>query len=36
VVPSRELVIVRLGLTHDREAFDLDEVIGRVLAAVPE
>jgi CubicO group peptidase (beta-lactamase class C family) len=35
VIPSRDLVIVRLGLTHDREAFDLDAVIGKVLEAVP-
>jgi CubicO group peptidase (beta-lactamase class C family) len=36
VIPSREVVIVRLGMTHDREVFDLDGIIGRVLAALPE
>jgi CubicO group peptidase (beta-lactamase class C family) len=36
VVPSREVVIVRLGMTHDRDLYDLDGVIGRVLAALPE
>lgn len=36
VIPSRDVVIVRLGLTHDREAFDLDDAIGRVLAALPD
>jgi hypothetical protein len=33
---ARDLVIVRLGLTHDREALDLDALIGKVLAALPE
>jgi CubicO group peptidase (beta-lactamase class C family) len=36
VIPSRELVIVRLGMTHDRELLDLDGVIGRVLEALPD
>ena len=36
VVPSRDLVIIRVGLTHDREALDLDALIGKVLAALPE
>lgn len=36
VIPSRDVVIVRMGMTHDRELLDLDGVIGRVLAALPE
>ena len=36
VIPSREVVIVRLGMTHDRDVLDLDGVIGRVLEALPE
>jgi CubicO group peptidase (beta-lactamase class C family) len=36
VIPSREVVIVRMGMTHDREVLDLDGVIARVLAALPE
>lgn len=36
VIPSREVVIVRLGMTHDRAVFDLDGIIARVLAALPE
>jgi CubicO group peptidase (beta-lactamase class C family) len=36
VIPSRDAVIVRLGMTHDRTLLDLDGVIGRVLAALPE
>jgi CubicO group peptidase (beta-lactamase class C family) len=36
VIPSRDVVIVRMGMSHDRELLDLDGVIGRVLAALPE
>jgi CubicO group peptidase (beta-lactamase class C family) len=36
VIPSRDVVIVRLGMSHDRELLDLDGVIARVLAALPE
>nr|WP_255216756.1 serine hydrolase [Pseudenhygromyxa sp. WMMC2535] len=36
IVPSRDAVIVRLGMTHDRSAFDLDAFIASVLAALPE
>lgn len=36
VIPSRELVIVRMGMSHDRELLDLDGVIARVLAALPD
>lgn len=36
VIPSRDVVIVRLGMTHERELLDLDGVIGRVLVALPE
>lgn len=34
VVPSRGVVIVRLGLTRDR-AFDLGHLVGRILEALP-
>jgi CubicO group peptidase (beta-lactamase class C family) len=35
VIPSRDVVIVRMGMTHDRSVLDLDGVIARVLAALP-
>ncbi|MCB9749220.1 MAG: serine hydrolase [Myxococcales bacterium] len=35
VIPSRELVFVRLGVTHDRSVYDLDATVARVLAALP-
>lgn len=35
VVPSRRAVIVRLGLTHERPAWDLDAFAAAVLAALP-
>jgi len=35
VVPSRNAVIVRLGMTHDRSAWDLDTFAAAVLAALP-
>ena len=35
VVPSRKAVIVRLGRTPDRKAFDLNEFLGSVLEALP-
>jgi CubicO group peptidase (beta-lactamase class C family) len=35
VIPSRDVVIVRMGMTHDRSVLDLDGVISRVLAALP-
>lgn len=36
IVPSRDAVIVRLGLTHDRPAWDLDAFAASVLAALPQ
>jgi len=36
VVPSRDAVIVRLGMSHARDHLDLDGLITRVLAALPE
>jgi CubicO group peptidase (beta-lactamase class C family) len=36
VIPSRDVVIVRMGMTHDREVLDLDGVIARVLVALPD
>ncbi len=36
VVPSRDVVIVRLGMTHERAAWDLDTFASEVLAALPE
>ncbi|MBZ5710503.1 serine hydrolase domain-containing protein [Nannocystis pusilla] len=35
IVPSRDAVIVRLGMTHDRAAWDLDGFASAVLAALP-
>lgn len=35
IVPSRDAVIVRLGMTHDRAAWDLDGFAAAVLAALP-
>ncbi|MCY0994442.1 serine hydrolase [Nannocystis sp. ILAH1] len=35
VVPSRDAVIVRLGMTHERAAWDLDNFAAAVLAALP-
>jgi hypothetical protein len=35
VVPSHDLVLVRLGFTPDEEAWDLGTFIGDVLEAVP-
>lgn len=35
IVPSRDAVIVRLGLTHDRDAWDLDAFASAVLDALP-
>jgi CubicO group peptidase (beta-lactamase class C family) len=36
VVPSHDLVLVRLGFTPDPEAWDLGAFIGDVLEAIPE
>lgn len=36
VIPSRDVVIVRMGMTHDRTVLDLDGLIARVLVALPE
>lgn len=36
IIPSRETVIVRLGLTPDRTALDQDEFFGLVLKALPD
>ncbi|MBK9754030.1 MAG: serine hydrolase [Nannocystis sp.] len=35
IVPSRRAVIVRLGMTHQRPAWDLDAFAASVLAALP-
>lgn len=35
IVPSRDAVLVRLGMTHDRPAWDLDAFAAAVLAALP-
>ena len=35
VVPSRDLVLVRLGFTPDAEAWDLGAFIGDVMEAIP-
>ncbi|PCC74967.1 hypothetical protein SAMN02745121_08818 [Nannocystis exedens] len=35
VVPSRDAAIVRLRMTHDRAAWDLDAFAAAVLAALP-
>lgn len=35
VIPSRNLVLVRFGATSDRSAWDTDEFIANVLAALP-
>lgn len=35
VVPSRDVVMVRLGMTHDRAAWDVDAFAGPILAALP-
>ncbi len=35
IIPSRDLVVVRLGLTHSRGAWDLEGFLADVLAAVP-
>jgi len=34
VIPSRQLVVVRLGLTQDQDAWNLDTFITRILAAL--
>ena len=36
VIPSRNTVIVRLGMSHKRDHLDLDGLISRVLEALPE
>ena len=36
VIPSRKAVVVRLGRTPDRSAFDLNRFLADVLAALPE
>ena len=36
VIPSRKLVVVRLGLTKDSDAWNLDSFIADVLKAIPE
>ncbi len=36
VVPSRKAVIVRLGMTHERAAWDADAFAASVLAALPQ
>lgn len=36
IVPSRKAVIVRLGMTHDRPAWDANAFTAEVLAALPQ
>jgi CubicO group peptidase (beta-lactamase class C family) len=36
IIPSHSLVVVRLGLTKDQEAFDLDSFIADILQAIKE
>ena len=36
IVPSRNAVIVRLGMTHDRAAWDANAFTAAVLAALPQ
>jgi len=36
VIPSRDVVIVRMGLAHSRDALDLDGLVAQVLEALPE
>jgi hypothetical protein len=36
VIPSRELVVVRLGLSRREHAWDHDGFLARLLAAFPE
>lgn len=35
VIPSRKLVVVRLGMTHDRSVLDLDGSVAKIIAALP-
>ena len=36
IIPSKKLVIVRLGQTFNKEAWDLDSFISDILEAIPE
>jgi hypothetical protein len=36
IIPSHNVVIVRLGYTQDPEAWDMGELIGDVLKVIPE
>jgi len=36
IIPSKNLVIVRLGLSRNRDAWDLDELVSDVMKALPE
>jgi CubicO group peptidase (beta-lactamase class C family) len=36
IIPSRDLVIVRLGFTRESEGWDLGSLVGDVLKAIPE
>lgn len=36
VVPSKELVVVRLGYTLDEAAFSIEELTGAILATIPD
>ena len=36
IIPSRELVVVRLGLSRRRNSWDPDEFVFDVLAAIPD
>ena len=35
IIPSRKLVVVRLGVTHNRN-FSLVKLVNKVIAALPE
>jgi CubicO group peptidase (beta-lactamase class C family) len=36
IIPSRQLVVVRMGQTFDRNAWDMEQFLVDVLAAISE
>eukprot|EP00698_Gefionella_okellyi_P010079 TRINITY_DN2596_c0_g1_i2.p2 TRINITY_DN2596_c0_g1~~TRINITY_DN2596_c0_g1_i2.p2 ORF type:complete len:247 (+),score=30.73 TRINITY_DN2596_c0_g1_i2:894-1634(+) len=36
VIPSRDCVIVRLGMSHNEQAFSVEQLVAEVLAAIPQ